>query len=393
MQALVLTAGGARGAYHAGVLQRLGESPSLRKRPSPFPIVVGASAGAINGSFVAAGSSEFGETTRALARLWSSLRFEDVVRADLPSLALAGGRWAFDLALGGLVGGGHVRSLLDASPLREFLERSLPLHGIASAIARGHLYAVAISATSYHSGRSFTFIQGREGHPVWTRGRRVAVAAELTTDHVCASAAIPIVFPPVRVRTSENAECSFGDGALRLVTPLSPAIRLGADRILAIGVRCQGSAEALHRDEVAGEPADPSIAQVCGVFLNALFLDHLDSDLDHLHRMNELAGMRRVAPLAIHPSADLALVAAAFAHRMPRALRYVMDGLGMPNAQSADLTSYLLFDAAFTRALIDIGYQDAKARIDEIESFLLTDWPREPEEVAPEGATAPTPAP
>ncbi len=384
MHGLVLTAGGARGAYHAGVLQRVSEIPRLRHRPSPFPIVVGASAGAISGSFVAAGSSDFGEAARALARLWGNLRFEDVVRADLPALACAGARWVHDLSLGGLVGGGHVRSLLDASPLRAFLRGSLPLAGIAGAIASGDLYAVAVSATSYHSGRSFTFIQGRTGHPSWTRARRVTVSTELTIDHVCASAAIPIVFPPVRVRTSETGECWFGDGALRLVAPLSPAIRLGAERILAIGIRCQSSAEALHRAELSADPPEPTIAQVCGIFLNALFLDHLDSDLDHLHRMNGLAGegmlpasgqafLRRVTPLAIYPSADLALVAGAFAHRMPRTLHYVMDGLGTPNAQSADLTSYLLFDSAYTRALIDIGYQDAKARIDEIESFLLAD--------------------
>ena len=389
MLGLVLTAGGARGAYHAGVLQRVSEIPRLRRRPSPFPIVVGASAGAINGSYVAAGSGDFGEAARSLARLWAGIRFQDVIRADLATLARGGARWLHDLSLGGLVGGGHIHSLLDASPLRGFLEGKLPLGGIGRAIDRGDLYAVAVSATSYHSGRCFLFIQGRKGHPTWTRARRVTLPVELSIDHVCASAAIPIVFPPVRVRTSETGECYFGDGALRLVNPLSPAIRLGADRILAIGIRCQGSAEALHRAELEGDPAEPALAQVCGVFLNAIFLDHLDTDLDHLHRMNELVAaggveplpasaahppMRRITPLAIYPSADLALVAAAFAHRMPRSLRYVMDGLGTPNAQSADLLSYLLFDAAYTRALIDVGYQDAKARIDEIEAFLLSSW-------------------
>ena len=257
-----------------------------------------------------------------------------------------------------------------------------------------------MSATSYHSGRSFTFVQGRPGHPVWQKSRRVVLPVELTIDHVCASAAIPLVFPPVRVRSAAG-DLYFGDGALRLVTPFSPAIRLGATRVLAVGVRSQRAADTLSREELAtaeetgaAGPVLPSppLAQICGVFLNAIFLDHLDGDLDHLRRMNELIlanggelktrksspgraarvsePMRLVTPLVVCPSEDLAMVAQRFAHRMPRVVRFVMDGLGTPDAQSADLMSYLLFDAAYTRALVDIGHRDASERIGEIESFL-----------------------
>src|SRR5262250_912328 len=399
MLGLVLTAGGARGAYQAGVLKRIGEIRALRGRPSPFAIVAGASAGAINGAMIAATSGDFSAGTQRLAQLWSDLSVDDVFRSDVYALGCGSLRWLRDLTLGGLLGGGTVQSLLDATPLRAHISAHLPIEGIGQAIRDGHLYAVAVSATSYHSGKSYTFIQGKPGHPLWLKSRRVALAVQLTLDHVLASAAIPIVFPPVLVR-SEVGECYYGDGGLRLVTPFSPAIRLGATRLFAIGIRCQGAADALTRAELrAGEEshgglesiARPPLAQICGVFLNAIFLDHLDADLDHLNRMNELLSahgngtarrraraaapgasepMRTVQPFVIGPSADLAIVAAAFAHKMPRAIRYVMEGLGTPNAQSADLMSYLLFDSSYTRALLEIGYNDAQARIDDIEAFL-----------------------
>jgi len=400
MNGLVLTAGGARGAYQAGVLKRLGELPALNGRPSPFPIVVGASAGAINGTMIAAGSGDFGAATRRLADLWGTLRVHDVFRTDLLALGMGAARWLRDLSLGGMIGGGVATALLDASPLDALLSNSLRLDGIGDAIHDGHLFAVAIAATSYHSGRSFIFVQGRPGHPVWMKSRRVVRAVQLTVDHVRASAAIPIVFPPVAIRSS-GTEVYFGDGGLRQVTPLSPAIRLGAERLFAIGVRSPSAAARLSQTELGAVPLDqtrrippPPLAQICGVFLNAIFLDHLDTDLDHLRRMNELIQsyqgrgeprasdtpmdplhepMRVVTPFSIGPSEDLALVAERCAHRMPRILRYVLDGLGTPDAQSADLMSYLLFDGAYTRTLIDIGYRDADAAIDELEHFVRTE--------------------
>ena len=398
MLGLVLTAGGARGAYQAGVLKRIGEIPSLRNQPSPFRVIAGASAGAINGSVLAALSGNLNEATVLLARVWERLTVRDVFRPDLLSFVTNGMRLLADLGLGGLVGGGRVQSLLDTAPLRGFLERTLPLDGIAEAINRGHLYALAVTATSYHSGRSFTFIQGRAGHPVWLKRRRVTLPVEITLDHVCASAAIPIVFAPVRLMC-EGRPLWFGDGGLRLVNPFSPAIRLGATRVLAVGIRSQGAAASLSRaEQLAGAESEstthrPPLAQICGVFLNAIFLDHLDADLDHLERMNELITayggdatepatargmkepMRVVRPFVVSPSQDLAIVAKELSYRMPGVVRYLLDGLGTPDAQSADLMSYLLFDNAYTRALVDIGYYDAGARIDEIEAFLRGEEP------------------
>lgn len=403
MLGLVLTAGGARGAYQAGVLKRLGEIPAFRSGPSPFEIVAGASAGAINGTMVAAGSGRFRVATQRLARLWSDISVSDVFRTDALAMGRIGARLVRDLALGGLIGGGTTHSLLDASPLRGLITRNLPLGGIATSIRRGHLYAVAVSATSYHSGKAFTFIQGKRGHPTWSKSRRSSVSGRLTIDHVLASAAIPIMFPPVLVRS--QGECFFGDGGLRLVTPFSPAIRLGASRVFAVGIRCPSAADALSKIELGesqqwkeqrGTLQHPPLTQICGVFLNAIFLDHLDTDLDHLERMNELIAfyekrhhpppmdavtpevsepMRVIKPLVLNPSEDLALVAREFAHRMPRVLRYIMDGLGTPNAESADLMSYLLFDSSYTRALVDIGYRDAGKQADEIEAFLRAPEP------------------
>ncbi|MGH7893415.1 MAG: patatin-like phospholipase family protein [Candidatus Binatia bacterium] len=323
MLGLVLTAGGARGAYQAGVLKRIGEIPALGEKPSPFRIVAGASAGAINGSMLAAFSGNLREATALLGNLWSRLTVSDVFRPDLLSFAANGARLLLDLALGGLVGAGRVQSLLDTAPLRPFLESALPLEGIGDAIRHGHLYAIAVTATSYHSGRSFTFIQGRPGHPVWLKSRRVTLAVELTLDHICASAAIPIVFPPVRL-PCEGRDLWFGDGGLRLVNPCSPAIRLGASSVLAVGVRSQGAASALSpAEQLAGAESEPTIshpplAQICGVFLNAIFLDHLDADLDHLRRMNELlAAYHGEAPHEL-PLVRRGLHARARRHRLPR---------------------------------------------------------------------------
>lgn len=394
MTGLVLTAGGARGAYQAGVLKRIGEIPGLRGKPSPFPIIAGASAGAINGAAMAAYAGNLGEATDQLARLWSQLKMTDVVRIDTPALIGNVARIAADFALGAVIGAGRTQSLLDAAPLHRFLTGALPPNGIRDSIAKGHLYALAITATGYHSGRAFTFIEGQDGHPLWQKSRRVALRASITPQHICASAAIPIVFPPVPLAAS-GTTAYFGDGAMRLTTPLSPAIRLGADKVFVIGIRSKSAATDLLRAELAPALAGeslrrPPLSQICGVFLNAIFLDHLDADLEHLARMNELIGayqalsrkaaavevsepMRIVSPLSIAPSEDLAVVAKTLSHRMPRTIRLAMEGLGTPDAQSADLLSYLLFDSAFTRELIAIGYRDADARIDEIEQFLRSD--------------------
>ena len=394
MTGLVLTAGGARGAYQAGVLKRIGEIKALQRGPSPFRIIAGASAGAINGATLACHQSSLQQGAETLATLWGELTFDKVIRYDMPALASTVRKMAMDMALGGLIGGGRLESLMNTAPLRAFLGAHMDFSGIANSVKRGDLYALAITATGYHSGKSYTFVEGAAGHQLWNKSRRVALPTSITLEHVCASAAIPLVFPPVPL-TINGGTAYFGDGALRLTTPLSPAIRLGATRLLAIGVRCANAADDLLRTEMAESSSvapenmkRPPLSQILGVFMNAIFLDHLDADLDHLKRMNDLISaypprtlgkpthavqepMRTVEPLSIAPSEDIAVLAKTLAHRMPRAIRYVMDGLGTPDAKSADLTSFLLFDSAFTRELIQLGYRDAAQRADEIEAFLL----------------------
>ena len=393
---LVLTAGGARGAYQAGVLKRISEIKALKRGPSPFQIIAGASAGAINGATLACHQSNLQKGAETLATLWAELNFDSVIRYDVPTMVNTARKIAMDMALGGLVGGGRLDALMNTAPLRAFLGAHMDFSSINHSIKRGHLYALAITATGYHSGKSYTFVQGADKHPLWNKSRRVALQTQITLEHVCASAAIPVVFPPVALSVN-GGTAYFGDGALRLTTPLSPAIRLGATRLLAIGVRCANAADDLLRTELAQgngvEPEHmqrPPLSQILGVFMNAIFLDHLDADLDHLKRMNDLISaypprslgkpthavsepMRVVKPLSIAPSEDIAVLAKTLAHRMPRTLRYVMDGLGTPDAKSADLTSFLLFDSAFTRELIQLGYRDTAKRADEIESFLLDD--------------------
>lgn len=390
---LVITGGGARGAYQAGVLKRIGEIKRLKDCGNPFPIIAGASAGAINGSALAAGSDDFGLASSVTAALWSGLKPSDIFRCDLLAQARNSLTWIRDLSFGAVLGGGNARYLLDASPLRQFLRRHLYCEQIHANIRRGHLYALAISATNYVSGRSYLFIQGKRGHPLWNRSRLITLATPITVDHVCASAAIPLVFQPVRLKTSKGM-AFFGDGCVRLQQPLSPVIRLGATKVLAIGVR----AEALeHNKESADDPGEPSVAEIMGVLFDVMFLDHLTTDIEHLIRLNEMirsgrlkqAGngegeqVRLLAPLVIMPSVDLAQVAEQHRRDMPYLIQYFVNSLGRSSASCADLMSYLLFTSQYTRALIDIGYHDASKRIDEIETFLL-DENAKGEEVKPQ---------
>ena len=378
---LVVTGGGARGAYQAGVLKRIGEIKRVQTHGNPFPIIGGASAGAINGSALAVGSDDFALATQVIARLWSELKPSDVFRCDLLSQTRTSLAWILDLSFGGIVGGGNARSLLDATPLRRYLNKHLDCDRIQDNIKRGHVYALAISATNYNSGKSYLFIQGRKGHPMWNRSRRVTLATKITVDHVCASAAIPLVFQPVRLKIPRGT-AFFGDGCVRLQQPLSPVIRLGADRVFAIGVRCENLE---HQVETANGK-DPSLAQVMGLIFNVMFLDHLATDIEHLERLNELLGnghisesgvdgcerMRPLTQLLMTPSVDLGQLAEQHQSDMPYLIQYFVNGLARDAASCSDLSSYLLFTSNYTRALIDLGYADASQRSDEIESFLYS---------------------
>ena len=378
---LVMTGGGARGAYQAGVLQRIGEIKRIRTRGNPFAIVGGSSAGAINGGALAAGSDDFSSCTETLARLWSGLKPSDIFRCDVLTQAQNSLTWILDLSFGGVAGGGNAHSLLDATPLRHFLAAHLHCDLIEANIKRGFLYALAVSATNYNSGKSYLFIQGKKGHPMWNRSRRVTLATKITVDHICASAAIPLVFRPVKLQTALGT-AFFGDGCIRLQQPLSPVVRLGARRIVAIGVRC----EKLEHQEEAADQRDPSLAQIMGVLFNVMFLDHLAADIEHLERLNQLLGngqigqpgteacekIRPLKTLLLTPSVDLSHLAEIHQKDMPYPIQYFINSLGRDPASCSDLMSYLLFTSKYTKELIEIGYGDADRRIDEIEAFLYS---------------------
>ena len=395
---LAMTGGGARGAYQAGVLKRIGEIPRIQRHGNPFPIIGGASAGAVNGAALAVGSNEFSNATRIAADLWANLKPSDVFRCDVVSQAHNSLIWLLDLSFGGVMGGGNARSFLDASPLRRFLKSRLDCSRIQDNIRRGHLYALAISATNYNSGMSYLFIQGKRGHPIWNRSRRVTLATKITVDHICASAAIPLVFQPVRLETAHGA-AYFGDGCLRLQQPLSPIIRLGAEKVFAIGVRCENLE---HQDQTAGLK-DPSLAQVLGVLFNVMFLDHLATDVEHLERLNQLLlegqiaqtglnGCERMRPLEVMlvtPSVNLTEVAAQHQKDMPYLIQYFVNGLGRDAASCSDLMSYLLFTPKYTRELIELGYTDADEQIEEIEDYLFTGRNNQPVADAPQRSYKP----
>jgi NTE family protein len=381
---LVITGGGARGAYQAGVLKRIGEIRRVQEQGNPFPLIGGASAGAINGCGLAAGCGEFSSATITLADLWAGLRPSDIFRCDVVSQAQNSLTWILDLSFGGILGGGHARSLLDATPLRHFLTRHLDCDRIQQNIKRGNLHAIAISATNYNSGSSYLFIQGAKGHAMWNRIRLVTVSTKITVDHVCASAAIPLVFEPVRLKTPQGS-AFFGDGCARLQQPLSPVIRLGAEKVFVIGVRCEDK----ERLDVNSDEKNPSLSQVMGVLFNVMFLDHLATDIEHLERLNhllenghivqpdvqEFEKIRPLATFVITPSVNLSELAGQHKKDMPYLIQYFVGSLGRDLASSSDLMSYLLFTSKFTRDLIEIGYHDADQRIDEIEDFLYSSGP------------------
>ncbi|MGC2536227.1 MAG: patatin-like phospholipase family protein [Candidatus Sulfotelmatobacter sp.] len=378
---LVITGGGARGAYQAGVLKRIGKLKSARTEGNPFPIIGGASAGAINGAALATGCDDFASATQTLAEVWATLEPSDIFHCGLLSQAHNSLTWIFDLSFGAILGGGNARSLLDATPLRHFLSKHLDSDRIQENIKRGDLYALAISATNFNSGKSYLFIQGKKGHPLWNRIRLVTVATKITVDHVCASAAIPMVFQPVKLKTPRGS-AFFGDGCLRLQQPLSPVIRLGAEKVFVIGVRC-GNKES---QEETTDERHPSLAQVMGVLCNVMFLDHLATDVEHLERLNQLLndghinqpgikGGQKIRPLGtfvITPSVNLSDLAEQHQKDMPSLIHYFVSSLGRDAASCADLMSYLLFTPSYTRDLIEIGYHDASERIDEIEDFLYS---------------------
>ncbi len=376
---LVLTGGGARAGYQAGVLK--GIAAIINRRPddpSPFYVLTGVSAGAINSAFLASRSERgFLEATDSLCQLWSTLTAERVIRSDFLTLSSLGIRWLRDLSLGGLFGNSRSTHLLDASPLREFLAGHIDFEAIKANLQSGALHSLAISATNYMTGTTVIFYDGAPEVEPWIRSSRVGLRTPITLSHVLASAAIPVFFQPVKL---EGA--FYGDGCVRLTTPLSPAMHLGAERVLAIGIRHPRPDDITLELNQRGEMAAISLIDIAGVMLNAAFLDALDTDIERLQRINKTitalhkAGkehpdkLREIPLLAIRPSQDLGSLASEQFNRFSNMLRYLLKGIGASTEKGWDLLSYLAFDDAYTNRLIELGYQDALAQRDAIWQFF-----------------------
>ncbi len=374
--ALVLTGGGARSAYQVGAIRAIADI--VGEGPAPFDVIVGISAGAVNGVALAAGVADFPFAAERLRATWASLTPDRVFRTGAFGLARIGSRWIRDLSAGGLVGRSGINYLLDASPLRALVETEIPLRRIRRHLRSGRLRGVAVSATNYHTGSGVTFFEGARDIEPWTRSTRMGVRARIGVDHVMASAAIPVFFPPVAIEGS-----FYGDGCVRMHTPLSPAIHLGADRILAVGVRHPRSPLETALGEVRSKTSRLPVSEIAGVLLNAVFLDSLDPDLERLERTNRTLALvpngrrgrdlevRPIQALALRPSQDLGRLAADEHQRFPAALRWFLRGIGATGRAGEDLLSYLAFEPVYVKRCIDLGYSDAMARRDEIEGFLL----------------------
>jgi NTE family protein len=372
--ALMLSGGGARAAYQVGFLRLL-----AREFPDVVPgILTGVSAGGINAAYLAARQDPFAVKVERLAEIWTSLRIDDVFRVDLRHLTSRTLRWG-----GRLLGGGKypfppARSLVDTAPLRALLERMLQadgrsIPGIARSLHAGWLRAIALTASSFTTGQSVTWVQTREdcGIELWERPQRKSIGCGLGVEHVMASAALPFFFPAVDVEGNW-----YGDGGIRLTAPLSPAVHLGATRIIAVSTRYARSREEADRPAIAGYPPP---AQVAGVLYNAIFLDQLDSDALELRRINgliarlpesERQSFRQIDLLMLRPSIDLGRLANEYEPDLPRPFRFLVRGLGTRETRSNDMLSLVMFQGDYVRRLIELGEADAAARIADIRRFL-----------------------
>jgi NTE family protein len=366
---LVLTGGGARAAYQVGVVKAVRDVLGGPVK-NPFPIVCGTSAGAINAASLAVFADDFSRAVANLLEVWEHMRCDHVYRTDLPSIMRSGARWLSSMML---LSRNNPVSLLDNAPLRDMLEKSLPFERIQEHIDAGALYAVCVTASGYTSGQSVSFFQGGSGLEGWERNQRIGAGVMLKLDYLMASSALPFIFPAVKVHREY-----FGDGSMRQIAPVSPALHLGADRVLIVGTGRRTLDQARARSSIY-----PSLAQIAGHALNSIFLDSLAVDIERLERINRTVRMippeqlegsslmlRPVKVLFITPSQPIERIAARFIHDLPRSVRFILRPTGALSRAGSNLASYLLFEESFCRALIDLGYQDTLAREAEVRDFF-----------------------
>ncbi len=369
---LILTGGGARAAYQVGVLKAIADMLP-RRAHSPFHIICGTSSGSLNAATLAINAQHFRRGVQYLANIWKHFQPSDIYRTDVIGVFGNSARWFAALLFSGF--GAHSLkrvSLLDNSPLQRLLDEILPCEKIQESIDRGFLYALSITASGYSSGQSVTFYQGNDEIQPWERARRIGVPTKIENVHLLASSAIPFLFPAVHIHREY-----FGDGSMRQIAPLSAALHLGATKVLVIGVG--NGIDHPSRSQTTDDY--PSLAQIAGHALNSIFLDHLEIDLERIQRVNRTLDfipedvqrkthLRHVDALMISPTRSIEKIAERYAHNLPWTIRLLLRMIGVRPGSGANLISYLLSEKTFCRAVINMGYEDAMARKEEILAFL-----------------------